>query len=82
MYANITFRQVSGFHFDKVEYFIIFNFFGLTSVHLDVEYYSILDLHLILKGREIDTFVSQAKCFLNDTVSPTEDEESQADFIC
>ena len=51
MNPNITFRQVSGFHFNKVEYFITFNSFGLTNDHLDVEYYSIMDLHLIFKGR-------------------------------
>ena len=84
MYTNITFRRVNAFHFDKVEYFIIFNFFGLTSVHLDLdlEYYSIMDLHLIFKEGEMDISVSQAKCSLNNTVNPTEDEEVQADFIC
>ena len=45
MNPNITFRQVSGFHFDKVEYFIKFNFLGLTNEHLDPEYYSIMDLN-------------------------------------
>ena len=60
MYANIIFRHVNAFHFDKVEYFIIFNFFGLTSAHLDLdlEYYFIMDLHLIFKEGEKDTSVS------------------------
>ena len=78
-----NFRQLTGFHYDKVEYFIIFNFFGLTSVHLDVEYYSIMDLHLIFKEGEKDTSVSYAKCSLNNTVvNSTEDQEVQVDFIC
>ena len=68
MHANITFRQVSGFQFNKEEYFITFNFFGLTSVHLDINYYFIMDLHLIFKDGEMDTSASHAKLSLNNTV--------------
>ena len=82
MHANITFRQVSGFNFDKVAYFITFNFFGLTSVHLDADYYFIMDLHLIFVGGVMDTAVSHAKCTLNNTVDPAENEEVQANFVC
>jgi hypothetical protein len=73
MNPNITFRQVSGFHFDKVEYFIIFNFFGLTNAHLDLdlEYYFIMDLHLIFKEGEKETSVSHPECSLNNIVNPT-----------
>ena len=30
----------------------------------------------------MDTFVSQAKCSLNNIVNPSKDKEIQADFIC
>ena len=56
----------------------------MTSVHLDldIEYYSIMHLHLIFKEGEKDTSVSHSKCSLNNTSNPTEDEEPQADFTC
>ena len=41
-----------------------------------------MHLHLIFKEGEKDTSVSHAKCSLNNTSNPTEDEEPQADFIC
>ena len=41
-----------------------------------------MDLHLIFKDREMDTFASHVKCSLNNTVNPTKDKEVQADFIC
>ena len=81
MNANITFRQVSGFNFDKLNYFITFYFFGLTHQYLEKGYYFFIDLYLIFENGEKDTSVSQANCTLNETVDP-DNEEVQADFIC
>ena len=78
--STLSFRQVKGFHFNPINHFITFNFFGITTQKLYLGYYFFFDVYLILLDGTRDTKLSKAICSLDKEVEPT--KQAQADFNC
>ena len=83
--SSLSFRQVSGFEYNKNESKITFNFTGLTTETM-VENTTIdLYVFLITEDDKLDSILTKATCLLNETVNvnkTSEETQAQADFIC
>ena len=78
--STLSFRQVKGFHFNPINHFITFNFFGISTQKLYLGYYFFFNVYLILLDGRRDTKISKAICSLDKEVEPT--KQAQADFSC
>ena len=76
--VNLSFRQLN--HFKNENGKISFNFYGLTTQDLGIEFTIIIQIHLI--GMNKKPLQKEVECKIQSAVTLGDNDQAQAEFLC